>query len=173
MHAKRIGKKIASVPPSFNKNGGTTTVRKIKSIIGISPILFVAVYFALNSSYASSLRPTSVNILCGKGGPCEPVKGNPRCNADLPTISYFPTILDFPQGTPVTFAPAQISNVDFLTISPPLPPGLYFDPHTGVISGTPTTSVQEQVYSINAYNECDQSAAVGISITTLNFPPIG
>lgn len=46
------------------------------------------------------------------------------------------------------------------TIDKPLPPGLSFDPTTGIISGTPTAASPVTVYTITAYNGSGSSSTV-------------
>lgn len=59
-----------------------------------------------------------------------------------------------------------------------LPPGLTFDPTTGIISGTPTATSPSTIYTITAYNTAGSSTTtVTISVSlatpqTITFPPL-
>ncbi len=57
------------------------------------------------------------------------------------------------------------------TIDKPLPPGLTFDPTTGIISGTPTATSPATDYTITAYNK-DGSSSTTVNITVTNNVPI-
>ncbi|MBK0379895.1 NHL domain-containing protein [Mucilaginibacter segetis] len=56
------------------------------------------------------------------------------------------------------------------SISPELPPGLIFDSKTGIISGTPTATIQANNYSITAYNTAGRSVTtVSIEVRSANL----
>ncbi len=67
----------------------------------------------------------------------------------------------------------KISTTGY-TIDKALPPGLTFDPKTGIMSGTPTAFSAATNYTITAYNTSGSSKAiVNIAVTgNLNFGPI-
>jgi len=66
------------------------------------------------------------------------------------------------------------------TIDQPLPPGLSFEPTTGIISGTPTTPSPMKAYTITAFNAAGSSSTiVNIQVTNstrlpsvISFPAI-
>jgi CSLREA domain-containing protein len=83
------------------------------------------------------------------------------------TLSY-PTrnieaILDV---TAIQLTPTVTGTAPVFSSSPALPTGLALDPATGVISGTPTTSVDNAPYTITASN-ASASASFALSATVL------
>ncbi len=61
------------------------------------------------------------------------------------------------------------------SIDKSLPTGLYFDPQTGVITGTPAVTLPATVYTITAYNAAGSSSyqiTIEVDAATINFPPI-
>ncbi|WP_172829291.1 NHL domain-containing protein [Mucilaginibacter mallensis] len=59
------------------------------------------------------------------------------------------------------------------TIDKTLPPGLTFDPTTGIISGTPTAISSSTNYTVTAYNTSGSSSTiVDITVTATAPPPI-
>lgn len=68
-----------------------------------------------------------------------------------PVLSYngsnpFPAVI----GQSMALTPAVSGTIDHYTVSPPLPPGLSLDGHSGVISGTPTQASGSATYTVNA-----------------------
>jgi hypothetical protein len=68
-----------------------------------------------------------------------------------PVLSYngsnpFPAVI----GESIALTPAASRAVGQYTVSPPLPPGLSLDGHSGVISGTPTQASGSTTYWVNA-----------------------
>ena len=58
----------------------------------------------------------------------------------------FPAVI----GESMALTPAVSGTIDHYTVSPPLPPGLSLDGHSGVISGTPTQASGSATYTVNA-----------------------
>ena len=80
----------------------------------------------------------------------------------FPEIKY-PLPGVFRQGVPVNFKPTLVGIVDTFKIDSLLPPGLSFNPATGLISGTPTWPASPRTYIITATN----STGPGIDSTTI------
>jgi len=57
------------------------------------------------------------------------------------------------------------------TIDKQLPPGLTFDPTTGIITGTPTSTWPSTDYMVTAYNTAGNSATI-VNITVNSTPPV-
>jgi gliding motility-associated-like protein len=57
------------------------------------------------------------------------------------------------------------------TIDKALPPGLIFDPTTGIITGTPTATSPATDYKVTAYNAGGNSSAI-VNIAVLNSTPV-
>ena len=66
--------------------------------------------------------------------------------------------------TPITIDAAAGGAVDSYSISPDLPAGLFIDPSSGEISGTPTAVAGEQIYTITATNTTGTGTA-SVTIT--------
>jgi gliding motility-associated-like protein len=80
----------------------------------------------------------------------------------FPEIKY-PLPGVFRQGVPVNFKPTLVGIADTFKIDSLLPPGLSFDPKTGLISGTPTWPAKPRKYVVTATN----STGPGIDSTTI------
>ncbi len=80
----------------------------------------------------------------------------------FPEIKY-PLPGVFRQGVPVSFKPTLVGIADTFKIDSLLPPGLSFNPATGLISGTPTWPASPRTYIITATN----STGPGIDSTTI------
>jgi gliding motility-associated-like protein len=80
----------------------------------------------------------------------------------FPEIKY-PLPGVFRQGVPVNFKPTLVGIADTFKIDSLLPPGLSFNPATGLISGTPTWPASPRTYIITATN----STGPGIDSTTI------
>lgn len=80
----------------------------------------------------------------------------------FPEIDY-PATGVFRQGVPVNFKPTLVGIADTFKIDSLLPPGLSFNPTTGLISGTPTWPASPRTYIITATN----STGPGIDSTTI------
>lgn len=80
----------------------------------------------------------------------------------FPEIKY-PLPGVFRQGVPVNFKPTLVGIADTFKIDSLLPPGLSFDPKTGLISGTPTWPSKPRIYIITATN----STGPGTDSTTI------
>ena len=80
----------------------------------------------------------------------------------FPEIDY-PVTGVFKQGVPVNFKPTLVGIADTFKIDSLLPPGLSFNPATGLISGTPTWPASPRTYIITATN----STGPGIDSTTI------
>jgi gliding motility-associated-like protein len=80
----------------------------------------------------------------------------------FPEIDY-PAAGVFKQGVPVSFRPKTVGIIDKMSIDSLLPPGLSFNPLTGLISGTPTWPAKPRTYIITATN----STGPGIDSTVI------
>jgi len=82
-----------------------------------------------------------------------------------PVISYLPAYT-FTVGAPIS--PITPSNTggaaQTWTIGPALPPGLVFDPATGIITGTPTSPLSPAIYSVTATNSGGASQPVSFTL---------
>jgi hypothetical protein len=89
---------------------------------------------------------------------------------DLPIISYSPSSVIATIGTAITgLSPTNSgSTPSSYSISPALPTGLNFSTGTGVISGTPTASLPQTLYTITASNSAG-SGTYSILLTVYSF----
>ncbi|WP_241495781.1 kelch repeat-containing protein [Paraburkholderia monticola] len=63
-------------------------------------------------------------------------------------------------------------EITLYSISPALPAGLQFDPHTGIISGTPVATSQSTVYTVTGSNSVDSiEAQLTIEVHAATQPP--
>jgi parallel beta-helix repeat protein len=87
-------------------------------------------------------------------------------NALPPVISYTPSVVTFTQGSPITpMTPNNTGGVVVsYAISPAIGAGLSFNTSTGVISGTPSSTLVTTSYSITATNS-GGSGSTSVSIT--------
>lgn len=81
------------------------------------------------------------------------------CGCKGPTISpptdfFYNGLMPFPAvaGEAIALTPAVVGRIDSYSVVPALPPGLWLDRLTGVVSGTPTTTSAPRVYTITAIN---------------------
>ena len=78
----------------------------------------------------------------------------------------YPVGAAIPANTPTLFGPPP----DAFTVSPALPEGLFLDPLTGVISGTPTAITAATTYTITADYPNSPDATILLSIRVKNVP---
>ncbi len=81
-------------------------------------------------------------VACGEGR---------QASLTTPLLSYngshpFPAVI----GESIVLTPAVSGMIGHYTVSPPLPPGLSLDGHSGVISGTPMLASGSATYLVNA-----------------------
>ncbi len=97
-----------------------------------------------------------------------------------PTLSY-PSPPAALAGSVYFLAPTLRSGVDHCSVSPPLPAGLSLNTASCIISGTPTTNKNPQVYTVTAYpgpgnstpsSNANVNLAVNYSAPSLSYPAI-
>ncbi|HVH61267.1 MAG TPA: Ig domain-containing protein, partial [Candidatus Sulfotelmatobacter sp.] len=67
-------------------------------------------------------------------------------------LSYAPQLPLLVRSSIAPISPTVTGTVSSYSVSPALPLGLSIDPHTGVISGTPTSVTPSAVYRVTATN---------------------
>lgn len=90
------------------------------------------------------------------------------------TLNYLDTSVIFTANTPIIpdTPIATGGEITQYSISPGLPPGLSFDPLTGVISGTPTASSPPTVYTVTGSNSVDSlEVQLTIEVHAQTQPP--
>ena len=90
-----------------------------------------------------------------------------------PSVAYptSPVILSAGQIiTPIT--PTTVGLPESFTITPPTPPGLFFNPLTGIISGTPSAYLPVTTYTVTFNSNLGQ-ATTTLSLTITSALPLG
>jgi alpha-tubulin suppressor-like RCC1 family protein len=89
-------------------------------------------------------------------------------------LSYSATSVVYTKGQPIVANTPHASGgaITSYFMSPSPPPGLSFDPSTGVLKGTPTAVSRTTTYDVTAYNT-GGSTATTLVITVNDLPPTG
>ena len=138
--------RAVNVEKYLNSKG--ITVKYITKGIGVTP----------SKSKASAARKTTIEV----------VRKVETKTGDVPVVNALVNSMKFEAGKSVSLKVAEISGAKSgsplsITFSPALPEGLTFDPLTGIISGTPKTSLDATSFSMTASNSCGTSTPVTIA----------
>ncbi|MEO0650500.1 MAG: putative Ig domain-containing protein, partial [Planctomycetota bacterium] len=118
-------------------------------------------------SFASLLAPTLALLLAACGGGTGVASGPaPSALAYSSQIASYTVCEPIPPNTPIL-----VGGSSAFSVMPTLPPGLFIDPSTGLIAGTPTDPQAETFYVVTAANGAGQLSTI-LSITVeLGTPP--
>ena len=126
----------------------------------------------LSSSVAFALTAVFLLFMCACGSTGDR-PSSPKTQAPS-GLSYTPGTAVYVQGTAITpinptSAGGKVAAYD---VTPPLPAGLFMDPSSGVISGTPIPVTATTTYTVTASNSGGSTNAP-VTITVNVAPPTG
>ena len=173
------GLSYSSSPAIYGLNTAITanspTVTGTVTSYSISPALPAGLTMSTSTGVISG-TPTAVSpatnyiVTAGNSAGSTTATVNITVLAPPTGLSYSTPTANYPRGIAITANnPTVTGTVATYAVNPALPAGLSLNATTGVISGTPTSTVATKTYTVTATNAAG-SATVTISITVYGAP---
>ncbi len=163
------GNPITSISPSIIS--GSANAFSISPALP-SGLAFNAVNGIITGTPTSLIAATNYVVTATNATCTDTANVNIRIKPAAPLITYTPKSLSFVVNQLITpFTPLITGDSVTVGISPSLPAGLSLDTRTGVISGTPLSSMRPVAYTISVTNSSGSSTdVIAIQITASNCP---
>ena len=163
------------VPAGYAFGPFYPTVKGVVTLYGISPALSPSATLnpfsgVISGSFTKSQLQADYTITASNAGGSVSTVIKLGAFDTNPSITYPQTSIIATTGSPIEpDVPVLNGNITSLSVQPALPAGLNFDPHTGTISGTPTSASPITNYSVTATNATSTTTA-GLRISVGNGP---
>jgi autotransporter-associated beta strand protein len=116
--------------------------------------------------------PTAYTITASNPGGSTATVVTLQVTATDPVIAYSPGPVTAYLGVPLgPLVPSVSGAITRFEVAPPLPDGVFLDPATGAIGGTPAAVTPGALYTITAANDAGQSGTAGLELSVILPPP--